>query len=66
MIESILVVAILSFGVLFYFKRGDASMHDYVTQQSGSIYDRLAPYSFKTTAIPSSTPIPGKISVAFG
>ncbi len=47
MIESILVVVILSFGVLFYFKRGDASMHDYVTQQSGSIYDRLAPYSFK-------------------
>ena len=47
MIESIIAVLILSFGVLFYFKKGDTSMHDYVIGQASVIYNRYAPYSFR-------------------
>lgn len=47
MIESIIALVIFAFGVLFYFKRGDTSMHDYVKDQFSSVYDRYAPYSFK-------------------
>ena len=47
MIESIIALVIFAFGILFYFKKGDTSMHDYVKDQFSSIYDRYAPYSFK-------------------
>ena len=47
MIESILALAIFAFGILFYFKKGDTSMHDYVKDQFSTVYDRYAPYSFK-------------------
>ena len=47
MIESIIALAFLTFGILFYFKRGDDSMSTYVSGQATSLYDRLAPYSFK-------------------
>lgn len=46
MIESIIALAIFAFGLLFYFKKGDTSMHDFVTGQVSQIYDRYAPYSF--------------------
>ena len=47
MLESIIALAILVFGILFFFKQGDTSMHDYVNGKISSIYDRYAPYSFK-------------------
>ena len=47
MIESIIALAIIAFGILFYFKKGDASMHEFVLGQTASIYNRYAPYSFK-------------------
>lgn len=46
MIESIIALAIFAFGLLFYFKKGDTSMHDFVTGKASEIYDRYAPYSF--------------------
>ena len=46
MIETIIALAILGFGVLFYFKKGDSSMHDFVVEQSTGIYGKYAPYSF--------------------
>ena len=47
MIESIIALVIFAFGILFYFKKGDTSMHDYVKDQFSSVYNRYAPYSFK-------------------
>ena len=47
MIESIICLALLAFGALFYFKKGDSSMSDFVKGQTSSIYNRYAPYSFK-------------------
>ena len=47
MIESILAIAIIGFGILFYFKKGDTSMHQFVVEQASNVYDRYAPYSFK-------------------
>ncbi len=47
MIESIIALAIIVFGVLFYFKQGDTSMHEFVLGQASNIYERYAPYSFK-------------------
>ena len=39
MIESIIALVIFAFGILFYFKKGDTSMHDYVKDQFSSIYN---------------------------
>ena len=47
MIESIIALAIIAFGVLFYFKKGDSSVNQFVKDQASSIYNRYAPYSFK-------------------
>lgn len=47
MLESIIALAFLAFGVLFYFKQGDTSMHDYVSGQASSVYGKYAPYSYK-------------------
>ncbi len=47
MLESIIALGIIAFGVLFYFKQGDASMHEFVTGKINTVYDRYAPYSFK-------------------
>ncbi len=47
MIESIICLALIGFGVLFYFKKGDTSMSQFVIGQTASIYNRYAPYSFK-------------------
>ena len=47
MIESIICVALLAFGALFYFKKGDSSMSEFIVGQSSSLYNKYAPYSFK-------------------
>ncbi len=47
MIESLIAILILGFGVLFFFKQGDSSIHEYVLDQASNIYDKYAPYSFK-------------------
>jgi hypothetical protein len=47
MIESIIALLIIGFGVLFYFKQGDTSMHKFVIDQAVNVYERYAPYSFK-------------------
>jgi hypothetical protein len=47
MLESIVALLIIGFGVLFYFKQGDTSMHKYVVDQALNAYDRIAPYSFR-------------------
>ena len=47
MIESIITVVLLAFGALFYFKKGDTSMSDFVKDKASGVYDRYAPYSFK-------------------
>lgn len=47
MVESIIAVIIIIFGVAFYFKKGDESMHKFVIDQAINVYDRYAPYSFK-------------------
>ena len=47
MIESILAVAVLGFGLLYLTKKGDTSMYKYVIEQTANVYDKYAPYSFK-------------------
>jgi hypothetical protein len=47
MIESIICLALIGFGVLFYFKKGDTSMSQFVIGQTASVYNKYAPYSFK-------------------
>lgn len=47
MIESIIALAILGFGVLFYFKKGDTSVSKFAADSVSSVYERYAPYSFK-------------------
>ena len=47
MVESIIALAILGFGVLFYFKKGDTSMHKFIIDEASSVYNKYAPYSFK-------------------
>jgi len=46
MIESIIALAFFAFGLLFFFKKGDDSMHEYVKGQFSSVYGKYAPYSF--------------------
>ncbi len=46
MIETIIALALLGFGALFYFNKGNSSVHDFVTEQSSGIYGKYAPYSF--------------------
>lgn len=48
MIESIIAVLILGFGVVYLTKKGDSSMYRYVIDQTASVYDKYAPYSFKS------------------
>ena len=48
MIESILALGIIAFGVLFLRKKGDSSMYKFVIDQTATVYDKYAPYSFKT------------------
>ena len=48
MIESILAVAVLGFGLLYLTKKGDTSMYKYVIEQTANVYDKYAPYSFKS------------------
>ncbi len=47
MVESIIAVIIILFGVAFYFKKGDESMHKFVIDKAVNVYDKYAPYSFK-------------------
>ena len=47
MIEAILALIIIGFGILYYFKKGDTSMHDYVIGQASDLYDKISPYSFR-------------------
>ncbi len=47
MLESIVALLIIGFGVLFYFKQGDTSMHKYVIDQAVNAYEKYAPYSFR-------------------
>jgi len=47
MVESIIALAVLGFGVLFYFKKGDTSMHKFIIDEASNVYNKYAPYSFK-------------------
>lgn len=47
MLESIIALIVLGFGVLFYFKKGDTSMHKFIIDEASTVYNRYAPYSFK-------------------
>jgi hypothetical protein len=47
MIEIILVIVIAGFAVLYYMKTGD-SMYKFIIDTSANVYDKVAPYSFKT------------------
>ena len=47
MIEIILVLVIAGFAVLYYMKTGD-SMYKFIVDTSAEVYDKVAPYSFKT------------------
>ena len=47
MIEIILVLVIAGFAVLYYMKTGD-SMYKFLVDTSSDVYDKFAPYSFKT------------------
>ena len=47
MIESILAAVIIGFGILFYFKKGDTTMSQFVVDQTINVYEKYAPYSFK-------------------
>ena len=46
MVESIIAIIVMAFGVAFYFKKGDSSVHKFVLDQASSVYDKYAPYSF--------------------
>lgn len=46
MIESLLIIILAGFAILYYFKTGD-SMYKFVIDTSASIYDKYAPFSFK-------------------
>ena len=48
MIESVIALGIIAFGVLFLRKKGDTSMYKFVIDQTASAYDKYAPYSFNT------------------
>ena len=47
MIESIIAVIIIGFGILFYFKQGDTTMHQFVVDTALNAYDKYSPYSFR-------------------
>ena len=47
MLESLIAVLLIAFGVMFFYKQGDTSMHDFVINQATNVYERYAPYSFK-------------------
>ncbi len=46
MIETILVIAIAGFAILYYMKTG-SSMYKFIIDTSSNIYDKYAPFSFK-------------------
>ena len=47
MIESIIALLIIGFGILFYFKQGDTAMHKFVIDSAMDVYDKYSPYSFR-------------------
>lgn len=47
MIEVVLIIIIALFGVLYYIKTGP-SFYQFIVDTTGNVYDRYAPYSFKT------------------
>ncbi len=47
MLETIIFLALIGFGLVYYFKQGDTSMYKFVVDQSSAVYERYAPYSFK-------------------
>lgn len=47
MVESIIALVIIGFAVLYYMKTGD-SMYKFLVDTSTNIYDKYAPYSFKS------------------
>jgi len=47
MIESILIIVLGAFAILYFFKTGD-SMYKFIVDTSANIYDKYAPFSFKT------------------
>ena len=48
MIESIIALSIIAFGILFLRKKGDTSMYKFLIDQTATVYDKYAPYSFRT------------------
>lgn len=48
MIESIIALSIIAFAVLFARKKGETTMYKFVVDQTATVYDKYAPYSFRT------------------
>ncbi len=47
MLESIIALVIIVFGVMYLYKKGDTSMYKFVIEQTTNVYEKYAPYSFK-------------------
>ena len=47
MVESIIALFLIGFGVVFYFKKGDTSMHKFIIDEVSTVYDKYAPYSYR-------------------
>lgn len=47
MIESMIIIALAVFAILYFFKTGD-SMYKFIVDTSANVYDKVAPYSFKS------------------
>ena len=47
MIETLIFLALIGFGIAYYFKKGDTSMYKFLSDQTVAVYEKYAPYSFK-------------------
>ena len=48
MIESLLVLGIAIFAIVYRVKSGEESVYKFIINTSSDVYDRYAPFSFKT------------------
>ncbi len=48
MLESIIVIGIVIFIIVYRMKSGEESVYKFIINTSADVYDRYAPFSFKT------------------